>query len=77
LVIGELPIILFNLGLDGEGKYGGTKIEEKLMNTFIDSKNNLEIFSKEVDKIGEIIEKGIDAYLENKKFNEEALDGKK
>jgi SNF2 family DNA or RNA helicase len=77
LVIGELPIILFNLGLDGEGKYGGTKIEEKLMNTFIDSKNNLEIFSKEVDKIGEIIDKGIDAYLENKRFNEEALDGKK
>jgi SNF2 family DNA or RNA helicase len=32
LVIGELPIILFNLGLDSEGEYAQNKIEEKLIN---------------------------------------------
>ena len=42
LIIGELPIILFNLGLDGENKYGVNKIEEMIMNQFLDSKNNLE-----------------------------------
>ena len=74
LVIGELPIILFNLGLDGEGKYSGSKIEERLMNLFIDSKNNLDIFSKEVEKIGDIIGNGINSYSEEKKLNEVILD---
>ena len=50
-VIGELPIILFNLGLDGETKHGNNKIEEQLMNSFIDSKNNLDVFSKNVEDI--------------------------
>ena len=74
LVIGELPIILFNLGLDGSGKFGINKIEEMLMNKFIDSKNNLEIFSKGVEEIAEMIEEGIESYKEAKVFNEEVLD---
>ena len=74
LVIGELPIILFNLGLDGSGKFGINKIEEMLMNKFIDSKNNLEIFSKGVEEIAEMIEEGIESYKESKVYNEEVLD---
>jgi len=74
LVIGELPIILFNLGLDGEGKFGINKIEEMLMNKFIDSKNNLEIFSKEVGEIAEIINEGIESYKEAKAVSSEVLD---
>ncbi len=75
LVIGELPTILFNLGLDGEGKAGIAKIEEMLMDSFIDSKNNLEIFAKDVKEISKMIQKGIDEYAEAKKASEEALDG--
>jgi SNF2 family DNA or RNA helicase len=74
LVIGELPIILFNLGLDGEGKLGVNKIEEMLMNKFLESKNNLEIFSKEVKEIAEIIEEGIESYKESKEYTKEILD---
>ncbi len=73
LVIGELPIILFNLGLDSRGKSGNAKIEEILMNIFLSSKNNLEKFEKGVDKIASMIEKGIDEYSENKKENEEII----
>lgn len=76
LVIGELPIILFNLGLDGEGKNGGAKFEEMLMSCFIDSKNNLEIFASQIHRIGEIIEKGIDEYRNANKLTREVLDGK-
>ena len=39
-----IPIILFNLGLDSMGKSGAQKIEEMLMNSFIDSKKAMEIF---------------------------------
>jgi len=67
LVIGELPIILFNLGLDGKGEMGMAKIEEMLMEAFIDSKNNLEKFSQDIDKIAEMVEKGIESYGEAKK----------
>src|SRR3989339_1825878 len=67
LVIGELPIILFNLGLDSKGKTGATKIEEYLLNKFIDSKNNLDKFSQDIDKIAEMVEKGIESYGEAKK----------
>jgi len=74
LVIGELPIILFNLGLDGDGSFGMNKIEEMLMNKFIDSKNNLEIFSKEVGEIAEIINEGIKSYNEAKVISSEVLD---
>ena len=74
LVIGELPIILFNLGLDGEGKYGKNKIEEMLMNTFIDSKNNLQYFSQGVDEIAKIIEQGIEQYKNSKIQTEKVLD---
>ena len=74
LVIGELPIILFNLGLDGDGSFGMNKIEEMLMNKFIDSKNNLEIFSKEVGEIAEIINEGIKSYNEAKVIISEVLD---
>jgi len=73
LVIGELPIILFNLGLDGNGTSGKNKIEEILMNTFIDSKNNLDVFSKGVKEIETIIRHGIDSYNQSKNYNEEVL----
>jgi len=75
LVIGELPIILFNLGLDEKGRGGTAKIEEMLMNSFIDSKNNLDIFAQDVNKIAEFVEKGIDEYYQAKKSTAEVLDG--
>jgi SNF2 family DNA or RNA helicase len=74
LVIGELPIILFNLGLDSENETGTNKIEELLMNSFIDSKNNLEIFSQDIKKIEKMLETGIKGYKENDKENKEFLD---
>lgn len=74
LVIGELPIILFNIGLDGKGESGSGKIEELLMNAFIDSKNNLGKFAVEVEKIGEMIEKGIEEYNQAKEVNSKVLD---
>lgn len=77
LVIGELPIILFNLGLDGEGEYGRNKIEEKLMMSFIDSKNNLDIFASEVSQIAKIVDTGIKEYREMEKENKKVLDGEK
>ncbi len=74
LVIGELPIILFNLGLDGEGATGAQKIEEMLMNSFIDAKNNLEVFAQDVEKIRAMVQTGIDDYTEANKTSEEVLD---
>jgi SNF2 family DNA or RNA helicase len=74
LVIGELPIILFNLGLDSEGTTGINKIEELLMNSFIDSKNNLQIFSQDIKKIEKMLEEGIKGYKENEEENKEFLD---
>lgn len=76
LVIGELPIILFNLGLDERGKSGMHKIEEMLMNAFIDSKNNLDVFSRSVEEIAAIVEKGMSEYSDSKKACEVVLDGK-
>ncbi len=76
LVIGELPIILFNLGLDGEGQYGRNKIEEKLMMSFIDSKNNLDIFAGEVSQIAKIVDSGIKQYKEMEELNKKILDSK-
>ena len=70
LVIGELPIILFNLGLDGDGDSKRNKIEEQLMNSFLDSKGNLDIFSKGVKKIEEEISKGMKDYESDKEANE-------
>ncbi len=75
LVIGELPIILFNLGLDGNGASGRNKIEEKLMASFIESKGNLEMFSKGVDEIAAEIGKGMKDYEKDKKDNKCFLDG--
>jgi len=74
LVIGELPIILFNLGLDGDGKAGKNKIEERLMNSFIDSKGNLDIFSQEVGEIASMISKGMEGYSESKEASSKLLD---
>jgi SNF2 family DNA or RNA helicase len=74
LVIGELPIILFNLGLDTETKYGLAKIEEMLMNSFIDSKNNLDKFAKDVSEIAEMIEQGIKDYSSVNQGTKEILD---
>lgn len=74
LVIGELPIILFNLGLDEKCNSGLIKIEEMLMNCFIDSKNNLDTFAKDVDEIGELVLKGIEEYAKAKETTTEAMD---
>lgn len=76
LVIGELPIILFNLGLDGEGESGRNKIEERLMMSFIDSKHNLSLFAKDVEGIAKIVDKGIREYKEMEEKNKEVLDQK-
>jgi SNF2 family DNA or RNA helicase len=74
LVIGELPIILFNLGLDGETNSGRNRIEEKLMNSFLDSKGNLDLFCKSVKEIEKIIEDGMKDYEESKKATSKLLD---
>jgi len=74
LVIGELPIILFNLGLDSEGHGGLTRIEEKLMNSFIESKNNLEIFSQDIQKIAKLIEEEAKKHQNKVKENKKFLD---
>ncbi|MDO8517465.1 MAG: SNF2-related protein [Nanoarchaeota archaeon] len=74
LVMGELPIILFNMGLDSNGKSGSSKFEEKLMNAFLDSKNNLSKFASEIEKVGDEINKGIKEYEKTKKYTSELLD---
>lgn len=74
LVIGELPIILFNLGLDETGKSGTNKIEEKIMQAFIDSKNNLDIFAKGIKEIEKIIHEGIKEYADDKEASSGLLD---
>ncbi len=76
LVIGELPIILFNLGLDGYGAGGVHKIEEMLMDAFIDSKNNLDVFAKDVREIHTMIQEGIEKYQQAKVKTTELLGGK-
>ena len=73
LVIGELPVILFNLGLDSDSENGFGKIEDMIMDSFLDSKNNLEIFSKNIKDIEQIIQKGIDDHSSNKKNTAEIL----
>jgi SNF2 family DNA or RNA helicase len=75
MVIGELPIILFNLGLDSSNEHGRSKIEERLMASFIDSKGSLEIFSKEVDEIAAEISLGMKDYEKEKADNRCFLDG--
>ena len=75
LVIGELPTILFNLGIDGPGRSSANKIEEMLMDSFIDSKNNLELFAQEVSKISAIITQGVKEYNSSKEATAKVLDG--
>lgn len=77
MVIGELPIILFNLGLDSEGAGKTNKIEEMLMNAFIDSKNNLSRFARDIKKIEEMIQKGFNEYTAAKEASSQLLDEKK
>jgi SNF2 family DNA or RNA helicase len=74
LVMGELPIILFNMGLDSSGKSGYNKFEEKIMNAFLDSKNNLPRFASEINKVSIEIDKGIQTYEKTKKYTSELLD---
>ncbi len=74
LIMGELPIILFNMGLDSSGTTGANKFEEKLMNAFINSKNNLSRFAIEVDKVETEISRGIKDYEKTKKYTSELLD---
>ncbi|NCN86320.1 DEAD/DEAH box helicase [archaeon] len=74
LVIGELPIILFNLGLDSEGKAASNKIEERLLHAFINSKNNLDMFARDVSEIEKVIREGMLQYEESKEASSELLD---
>lgn len=74
LVVGELPIILFNLGLDSENKSGRNKIEERLLRAFIDSKNNLDTFAKDVKQIENMISEGLEDYEDSKVSSGELLD---
>lgn len=77
LVIGELPIILFNLGLDSVSeKTGRSRIEERLMHAFIDNKGNLDLFSSEVEEIARMVSEGIGEYEIEKEHNKSFLDGK-
>jgi len=73
LVMGELPIILFNMGLDSNGQSGSSKFEERIMNAFLDSKNNLHRFASEIDKVGSEINKGIKEYEQAKKYTSQLL----
>lgn len=73
LVMGELPILLFNMGLDSKGVLGKTKFEEKLMHAFLDSKDNLSTFASTVNKIGDTITGGIKDYSDTKKYTSEFL----
>lgn len=75
LIMGELPIILFNMGLDSNGVSGSSKFEEKLMHAFLDSKNNLSRFASEIGKVGNEINKGIQDYEKTKKYTSQLLDG--
>ncbi|MDP3026321.1 MAG: DEAD/DEAH box helicase [Nanoarchaeota archaeon] len=74
LIMGELPIILFNMGLDSSGRSGSSKFEEKIMTAFLSSKNNLNRFASEIDKVGNEINKGIKEYEQTKKYTSELLD---
>ena len=74
LVMGELPIILFNMGLDATENDGTSKFEEKLMHAFIDSRNNLSRFATEVDKVSREIDQGIKDYEKTKNYTSELLD---
>lgn len=76
LVMGELPIILFNMGLDSSGKSGSSKFEEKIMNAFLSSKNNLHRFESEIGKVGNEISRGIEDYKQTKKYTSQLLDQK-
>jgi SNF2 family DNA or RNA helicase len=76
LIMGELPIILFNMGLDSAGTSGSSKFEEKLMHAFLDSKNNLSRFANEIDKVGNEINKGIKEYEQTKKRTSELFNEK-
>ena len=45
-----------------------------LMNKFIDSKNNLDIFARIVKEIERMIGEGIESYQESKDYTSEVLD---
>jgi SNF2 family DNA or RNA helicase len=74
LIMGELPIILFNMGLDSFGSSGSNKFEEKLMHAFLDSRNNLSKFATELDKVSYEINTGIKEYENTKKYTTGLLD---
>jgi len=74
LVIGELPIILFNMGLDSEGKAGKNKIEDRILNAFIDSKNNLDLFASGIKEIEKVIGVGMKEYESSKDASSKLLD---
>ena len=47
------------------------------MNSFIDSKNNLDIFARDVGEINKMIQEGIEKYKESKESTSELLDERK
>ena len=71
LVMGELPIILFNMGLDSKGKFGSNKFEDKLMKAYLYANNNLSRFATEIEKIEQEISKGILEYSNTKENTKE------
>lgn len=75
LIIGELPIILFNMGLDANND-GKNKVEDDLYRALINSKNNLVQFGTEVEKIGNKIEKGVKEYEKTKEHSSKLIDKK-
>lgn len=73
LIMGELPIILFNMGLDSNAPSGSNKVEDKLLHAFIDSKDNLSRFATQVELVGKEISQGINEYDKSKGYASELL----
>ena len=46
------------------------------MDSFIDSKNNLEIFAQDVEAISKLIQSGVKEYTDAKNATAEVFDGK-
>lgn len=76
LIMGELPIILFNMGLDSKGFLGSNKFEEKLMTSFLYSSGNLSRFETEIDKFKIELNKGINEYDQSKINNKKLFSEK-
>ena len=74
LIMGELPIILFNRGLDSQNNKNMNKVEEQIMHTYIDSKDNLRKFEEGMNEFSKEIEAWIREYAETKESTSDLLD---